>query len=51
MQVRLLIVMMAALMLTAQATFEVAVIKPNAEGRIDLGNGVSVLSGFQRRSS
>src|SRR5262245_30879123 len=45
MQVRLLIVTMAALMFTAQVTFEVAVIKPNAEGRIDLGNGVSVLSG------
>ena len=28
-----------------QATFEVASIKRNAEGRIDLGNGVSVLSG------
>jgi len=36
---------MATLIFTAQATFEVAVIKANAEGRIALGNGVFVLSG------
>src|SRR5262245_6787665 len=45
MQVRLLVLTLATIMFSAQATFEVAVIKPNAEGRIDLGNGVSVLSG------